>query len=63
MAYFMQKEAEREKRAGTKGALRRAAQRAGETTREFADQHKHSKGKVGKRSRLALVFMNANHDR
>jgi hypothetical protein len=38
------------------GALRTAAHRAGMSTHEFAEKHKHSSGTVGKRARLALVF-------
>ena len=39
-----------------KGALRKAASRAGESTSEFAQKHKSSPGVVGKRARLALTF-------
>jgi len=39
------------------GALRRAAQRAGETTKQYADEHKHDSGKAGERSRLAITLM------
>jgi hypothetical protein len=38
------------------GSLRAAAHRAGESTMEFAREHKHSPGKVGKRARLAITF-------
>lgn len=61
--HWMQNESEREKRKGTKGSLKRAAKRAGMSTREFAEKHEHSPGLVGKRSRLAMVYMNADHSR
>lgn len=38
------------------GALRTAAHRAGMSTSEFAQKHRDSPGKVGKRARLALTF-------
>lgn len=38
------------------GSLRNAAKRAGKSTHEFAEEHKHTAGKVGKRARLALTF-------
>ena len=59
MAKWMQREARREKHAGTKGVFSAAAGRAGKSTHEFAEEHKHSKGKVGKRARLALVYEGA----
>lgn len=40
-----------------KGSLRAAAKRAGESTRQFAQVHKHDSGKTGSRSRLALTLM------
>ncbi len=39
------------------GSLRAAAKRAGESTRQFAQSHKHDSGKTGSRSRLALTLM------
>lgn len=39
------------------GALRRAAAKAGESTREYAENHKGESGKAGKRSRLAITLM------
>ncbi len=48
-------------RRGTKGVFRRAAARAGKSTHEFAEEHKHSSGKIGKRARLALAFASARH--
>lgn len=59
MAKWMQREASREKHAGTKGVFSAAVARAGKSTHEFAEEHKHSKGKVGKRARLALVYEGA----
>lgn len=58
---WMQKESQREAHAGTKGVFSSAAKRAGKSTHEFAEEHKHSKGKVGKRARLALAFASAKH--
>lgn len=46
-----------------KGALTRQAHREGESTQEFAQQHKHSPGKTGRRARLALVFKKAGKKR
>lgn len=54
---WMQAESNREKHAGTKGVFKAAAQRAGQSTRDFAEEHKHSSGKIGKRARMALAFM------
>lgn len=36
------------------GAEKRAAKRAGESTHEYMEEHKHSKGKAGARARLGL---------
>lgn len=58
---FMQAESEREKKAGTKGVFKKAAQRHGMSTRAYAEKEKHAGGTVGKRARMALVFMNAKH--
>jgi hypothetical protein len=38
------------------GAERAAAARAGESTHQFAEQHKHASGRSGRRARLALAF-------
>ena len=46
---------------GTKGVFSAAAHRAGKSTSEFAHEHAHSKGKIGKRARLALAFASARH--
>lgn len=48
---------------GTEGVFSGAAKRAGKSTHEFAEEHKHSSGKVGKRARLALAFESARHNR
>lgn len=48
---------------GTKGVFSRAAARAGKSTHEFAEEHKHSSGKIGKRARLALAFESGHHRR
>lgn len=39
-----------------KGALRRKAARAGESTTEFAREHKHDSGRTGAQARLAMTF-------
>ncbi len=39
------------------GSFRRSAARAGETTREFSNEHEHDNGKIGKRARLAKTLM------
>lgn len=48
-------------RRGTKGVFKAAAQRAGMSTRAYAEKKKHAAGKTGKRARLALAFMSAKH--
>lgn len=58
---WMQKESQREKHAGTKGVFSAAAAKAGKSTREYAEEHKHSSGKTGRRARLALTFMSSKH--
>jgi hypothetical protein len=40
-----------------KGVFRSAAQKAGKSTREYAQEHKHDSGKLGSRARLALTLM------
>jgi len=49
------------KKRGTEGVFSSAAHRAGKSTHAFAEAHKHSKGKIGKRARLALAFAKAKH--
>lgn len=41
------------------GAFRKQAERAGETTRQFAEEKKDSPGRLGKRARFALNAMGA----
>ena len=38
------------------GAFRRAAQKAGKTTQEYAEEEKGASGTLGKRARLAMAF-------
>jgi hypothetical protein len=61
MAHWMQGVAEKSKAEGKKGVFKRAAERAGKSTHEFAEEHKHSKGKIGRRARLALAYMGSQH--
>ena len=56
---WMQKVSNKIESSGHKGVFREAAHRAGKSTHEFAEEHKHSEGKVGKRARLALAFAKA----
>lgn len=58
---FLSDESAREAHAGTKGTFRAAAQRAGMSTRAFAEKNKHKPGKIGDRARMALVFLAAKH--
>jgi hypothetical protein len=58
---WMQRESNREKHAGTKGVFKRAAERAGMSTRAYAEEKKHAGGKTGRRARMALAYMSANH--
>ena len=39
------------------GQFRAKAEKAGESTREFAKEHEHDKGKTGKQARLAEALM------
>lgn len=39
------------------GQFRKKAEAAGETTRQFAAQHEHDSGKLGKQARLATTLM------
>jgi hypothetical protein len=60
--HWMQDESDREKSAGTKGTFSAAAQRAGKSTQEFAEEKKNSSNpKMKKRAVLALNFMKAKH--
>ena len=47
--------------AGAHGQFREKAERAGESTHAFAEEHKGSPGKTGKQARLALALMGASH--
>lgn len=60
---WMQKEAQREKRAGTKGSFTRIAQRHGRTVHEEAEADKHKGGTVGKKALMALAFAKARKNR
>lgn len=42
---------------GAHGQFRAKAERAGESTKTFAEEHKGSPGKLGKQARLALTLM------
>jgi hypothetical protein len=44
------------KKRGTKGVFKAAAADAGKSTHKFAEEKKHSSGKVGARARLALAY-------
>jgi hypothetical protein len=56
---WMQRESKREKHAGTKGVFKAAAERAGRSTHEFAEEKKHASGKIGRRARMALAYEGA----
>lgn len=43
------------------GQFRRKAEKAGETTREYAEEEKDAPGKTGKQARLALALMGLHH--
>jgi hypothetical protein len=58
---WMQKEASREKHAGTKGSFTRIANAHGHSVHEEAELDKHKSGKVGKKARMALAFEGARH--
>ena len=58
---WMQGAASGIKKRGTEGVFKAAAQRAGMSTRAYAEKKKHASGKVGARARLALAFMHARH--
>jgi hypothetical protein len=58
---WMGAESKREESAGTKGTFSAAAERAGQSTRDFAEEKKHAAGKTGKRARMALMYMGAKH--
>lgn len=43
------------------GSFRAAAERAGKSTAEFAEEHKHDSGTLGNRARLAQTLMGMHH--
>lgn len=43
--------------ANAHGQFKAKAKKAGESTREYANEHKGDKGKTGKQARLALTLM------
>lgn len=47
--------------ANSHGQFREKAERAGESTREYAEEKKGAKGRLGKQARLALAGMHAKH--
>jgi hypothetical protein len=49
--------------ANAHGQLRRKAEAAGESTREYAEEHKHDSGKTGQQARLALTLMGMHKKR
>jgi hypothetical protein len=58
---WMQKEASREKHAGTKGSFSRIAAAHGRSTHAEAEADQHKSGKIGKKARMALAFASAKH--
>lgn len=45
------------------GAFKAEAEKAGKSTKEFAEEHKHDSGKTGARARLAETLMGMNKHR
>jgi len=45
------------------GAFKAQAQRAGKSTRQYAQEHKHDSGTTGRRARLALTLMSMHKKR
>ena len=45
------------------GAFKEAAEKAGKTTREFADEKEDAPGKLGKEARLAKTLMGMHHEK
>ncbi len=43
------------------GSFSAAAKRAGKSTRQFAAEHEHDSGTLGKRARLAETLMGMHH--
>ncbi len=58
---WMGKVAAKIKSSGHEGVFSASAHKAGKSTHEFAEEHKHSAGKIGKRARLAIAFSKAKH--
>lgn len=46
-----------------KGEFRKKAEKAGESTREFAEEKASAPGKLGKQARLAETLMSMNHSK
>ena len=46
---------------GAHGQFKAKAERAGESTSEFAKEHEHDSGKLGKQARLAQNLMKMHH--
>lgn len=49
--------------ANAHGQFRKKAEKAGESTREYAEQEKDAPGKTGKQARLALTLMGMGKSR
>jgi hypothetical protein len=47
--------------ANAHGQFKAKAEKAGESTKEYAHEKEHAKGKTGKQARLALAGMRAKH--
>lgn len=43
------------------GQFRAKAERAGETTRQYAEEHKGDRGMTGRQARLAITLMGMRH--
>lgn len=43
------------------GSFRESAEKAGESTHEYAEEHKHDSGTLGRRARLALTLGKMHH--
>lgn len=43
------------------GQFKAKAEKAGKSTRTYAEEHKGDKGKTGKQARLALALMGLHH--
>lgn len=46
-----------------KGQFKEKAEKSGKSTKEFAEEHMHSKGKIGKQARLAATLMGMHHEK